>query len=347
MEGVQEAWEETTYTKEALQQIWKERGKDVGDDPSADGTGGDMGIQADVPVDNIRGYKLMVEFLKVVEFYTSCNILKEDADTIEEVYPVTVGKSLEQKNKEEMFGIFTWNAITCQDTTVRDKWSEAKPHVGGVLGLSPKEQEQVLQRMVSKWANMFIKQKVEQNGQLQKDDIEVLTDWAPMFFGIGKDVTQDLVQAANKSMLQSKALRLLNKPKLLPEDVEQLRKDVDVWDLQLKKDLELTKAQLRSLFRAEVVSILEDVDINIEQKQDSIGSSREGFGLSAVEAAEELGSLIQERCQGCLVNGVADLLQNNMQRAVAEMRRLSLLAEFAEGGGIAVSIKWEMDLTMR
>mmetsp|Transcript_57659 Transcript_57659/g.137145 ORF Transcript_57659/g.137145 Transcript_57659/m.137145 type:complete len:1156 (+) Transcript_57659:58-3525(+) len=347
MESVREAWEETTYTKEALQQIWKERGKDIGDDPSADGTGGDMGIQAEVPVDNIRGYKLMLEFTKLVDFYTSCKVMKEDADTIEEVYPVTIGKSLEQKDKEGMFGIYAWNAMTCQDTSVRDKWTDAKSHVGGILGLSMKEQEQVVQRMVSKWCNMFIKQKVEENGQLGEEDINILTNWAPMFFGIDKDVTQDLVQAANKSMLQSKALRLLNQQKIQPEDVERLRKDVGVWNMQLKKDLELTKAQLRSLFRAEVVSILEDADLSIEQKQDSVDSSREGFGLVESEAADELAVLLQERCRGCLVNGVADLLQNNMDRAVGEMRRLSLLAEFAEAGNLELGDRWEMDMTMR
>ena len=43
-----------------------------------------------------------------------------------------------------MFGIFAWNAITCQDTTSRERWTNAKPTVGGILGLSPKVQKKVV-----------------------------------------------------------------------------------------------------------------------------------------------------------------------------------------------------------
>ena len=47
--------------------------------------------------------------------------------------------------------------------------------------------------------------KVEDNGQLGEEDVQILTEWAPLFFGISKEVTKGLVQTANKSMLQSKA----------------------------------------------------------------------------------------------------------------------------------------------
>lgn len=42
-------------------------------------------------------------------------------------------------------------------------------------------------------------------GELKKDDVQMLTEWAPMFFGIDKEVLQDLVKVANKSLLQNKA----------------------------------------------------------------------------------------------------------------------------------------------
>ena len=45
-------------------------------------------------------------------------------------------------------------------------------------------------------------------GELKKDDVQMLTDWAPMFFGIDKSVLEDLVKVANKSLLQNKAGRL-------------------------------------------------------------------------------------------------------------------------------------------
>merc|ERR1719352_756327 len=59
VEPVRESYEESTYTKEALQQIWKERGKDIGDDPSADGSGGELGIKESVPLEGVRGSRLM------------------------------------------------------------------------------------------------------------------------------------------------------------------------------------------------------------------------------------------------------------------------------------------------
>ena len=212
---VRDAWEEATYTKEALLQLNKERGKDLGDDPNADGTGAELGIKDSPPLEGVRGFKLMEELTKVADFYTENKVLKEDApepmddddEVWAEAYPVQVGKMIEDKNKEEMFGIFAWNAITCQDTTSREKWTTAKPIVGGILGLSPKMQKKVVVRMVSRWCNMFIKNKVMEQGELKKDDVSMLTEWAPMFFGIDKEVLQDLVKVANKSLLQNKVSR--------------------------------------------------------------------------------------------------------------------------------------------
>ena len=205
---VRDAWEEATYTKEALLQLNKERGKDLGDDPTADGTGAELGIKDSPPLEGVRGFKLMEELSKVAAFYTQNKVLKEVPEPLDEdwaeAYPVQVGKWIEDKNKEEMFGIFAWNAITCQDTASREKWTKAKPIVGGILGLSPKMQKKVVVRMVSRWCNMFIKNKVMEQGELKKDDVAMLTDWAPMFFGIDKEVLQDLVKVANKSLLQNK-----------------------------------------------------------------------------------------------------------------------------------------------
>lgn len=347
MKDVRDAWEEATYTKEALTQIWKERGKDIGDDPSADGTGGEMGIQETPPLEGVRGFKLMTEATKVVDFYLGNKVMVEMKDMPAE-YPVTVGKMMEDKTKEEIYGIFAWNAITCQDSASRDVWQRAKPHVGGILGLSEKDMEKVLVRMVSRWANMFIKQKMAEKGELSEEDIGTLTDWVPMFFGIDKDVTKDMVQATNKGMLVSKALRLLNKPSVTPDDVQELRKEVEAWDLRLEKDLELTKPQLRAFFRVEVTAGLEDPDVTNEQKQDMIANGREAFGLGDEEAEEELRDLLRSRCRGCLVNAVGDLMQGNESQAVREMQRLELLASFAEASdGVELHVDWDVAPAMR
>ena len=58
---VRDAWEEATYTKEALLELNKERGKDLGDDPTADGTGAELGIKDSPPLEGVRGFKLMEE----------------------------------------------------------------------------------------------------------------------------------------------------------------------------------------------------------------------------------------------------------------------------------------------
>merc|ERR1719229_1118644 len=96
----------------------------------------------------------------------------------------------------------------------------------------------VMVRMVSRWANSYIKQRIAENGKLGEQDISTLTNWVPTFFGIDKDVTKDMVQSANKGLLVSKALRLLNMPTVTPEDVQKLREEVESWELRLEKDLE-------------------------------------------------------------------------------------------------------------
>eukprot|EP00440_Ansanella_granifera_P002393 gb/GFBE01002599.1/.p1 GENE.gb/GFBE01002599.1/~~gb/GFBE01002599.1/.p1 ORF type:complete len:1165 (+),score=322.87 gb/GFBE01002599.1/:1-3495(+) len=354
MVPVRDAWEEATYTKEALIQLNKERGKDLGDDPYSDGTGGDLGIKDSPPLEGVRGFKLMEELTKVADFYTRNKVFREGADEKSDdedawatAYPVQVGKWIEDKNKEEMFGIYAWNAVTCQDTASREKWTNSKETVGGVLGLSPKMQKKVLVRMVSRWCNMFIKNKIQEQGELSKDDISTLTDWVPMFFGIEKDVTKDMVQATNKGIIQSKVLALLNKPSVTPEDLVELRKEVDAWELEISKDLELSRPQLRSLFRVEVASVLEDPDLNDEQKVDGVEASREAFGLAEKEAMDEMRDLIKARCQACLVNALGDLMQEKQAAAVAQMQRLELLAAFGESAGIQFQQDWDVSPAMR
>jgi len=350
---VRDAWEEATYTKEALLQLNKERGKDLGDDPTADGTGAELGIKDSPPLEGVRGFKLMEELSKVADFYTQNKVLKDvpdsplDEEDWAEAYPVQVGKWIEDKNKEEMFGIFAWNAITCQDTASREKWTTAKPIVGGILGLSPKMQKKVVVRMVSRWCNMFIKNKVMEQGELKKDDVAMLTDWAPMFFGIDKEVLQDLVKVANKSLLQNKVLKLLNKPSVAPEDLNALRAEVEEWDLKVATDLELSRPQLRSLFKVEITAVLEDDDLSDEQKIDGIEASREAFGLKEKEANAEMHDLIRSRCRASLVNASGDLLQENQAAAVEQMRRLEVLAAFGLSAGVEFRDDWEVASAMR
>jgi len=347
MEKVNEAWEISTYTKDALAQLWKQRGKDVGDDPSADGTG-ELGIKDTPKIEGVRGAELMVELTRVADFYIGNDVIVQDMKDMPPQYPVIMGRALEDKTKEEMYGIYAWNAVTSQDTVNRDKWERAKPHVGAILGLSSDQMEKVMIRMVSRWANMFIKQKMGESGKLSDDDISTLTNWVPTFFGIDKDVTVKMVQDANKGMLVSKVLSLLNKPKLNSKDVQKLRDDVESWDLTLDKDLELTRPQLRSLFCVEVGATIEAPDLTTTQKQDALEASREAFGLGQKEAADEVAQLLASRCRACLVNAVGDLMQGREAWALKEMQTLGLLASFAEASdGLEVQPDWEVAQSMR
>jgi len=348
MSDVREAWEEATYTKEALIQINKERGKDIGDDPSADGSGAELGIKDSPKLEGVRGFKLMTVLTQVSDFYLGNKVIVEGKDAVSDSeYPVTVGKYMDDKTKEEIYGIFAWNAVTCQDGASRDVWERAKPHVGGILGLDQKKMQKVLERMVSRWCNMFIKQKLEEQGKLSDDDVSTLTNWVPQFFKIDQEATKEMVQAANKGLLSSKVLRLINQPVVTPDDVQKLRDEVDQWDLRLEKDLELTKPQLRSLFRIEVTASLEDADLSHEQKRDAVAGCREGFGLGDEEAVEELRDLLHSRCKGCLVNAAGDLMQGNEAQSIDQMRRLELLAAFAADTGVELQEDWEMALSMR
>jgi len=299
-------------------------------------------------LEGVRGFGLMTELTSVADFYIGNGVVEQMKDMPPE-YPVTVGKMFEEKVKEEMYGVYAWNAVTCQDSGSRDRWERAKPHVGGILGLSPEKMEKVLVRMVSRWCNMFIKQKIQENGgKLSEDDASTLTDWVPMFFGIDKQVTKDMVQSANKGLLVSKAMRLLNSPSVTQEDIQQLRDEVENWDLRLEKDLELSRPQLRSLFRVEVTAVLEDRDLSTGQKQDSVDGSREAFGLAPDEALEELRDLLKARARGCLANAVGDFMQGNENQAVTEVRRLELLAAFAaQAEGLELDEDWEVAPSMR
>jgi hypothetical protein len=348
MENVNEAWQEATLPKEALMKAREQRGGDVGDDPFSDGTGGDYGILETPQMEGgARGFKLMTELVKVVDFYVGNGVFEASKDP-EDQYPVSVGTYMEPKVKEEIYGIFAWNAITSQDADSRSKWLAAQKHVGGILGLEPGVQEKTYQNMVSKWCTNFITQKMQDQGELSAEDINTLTTWAPKFFGIGEDVTRTMVQTTNKTMLQSKVLRLLNQQSVSPADVRGVQAEVKKWDLVLEKDLELTKPQLRSLFRIVATAGLEDASQTFAQKKTLISSEGAAFGLSEEDTESELESLLRTRCKAFLVNAVGDAMQGNTAAAMDQIRRLEQIAAFAdEAGKAGLDYNWEVDLGLR
>jgi len=350
MGRVREAWEQATYTKEALAKMNKERGRDIGDDPSVDGTGADLGFTDRPMLEDIRGAKLMHELTKVVDFYLDSNIF-QDGEGIpsEERYPVTIGRSLDEKTKEDIYGIYAWNAITCQDATTQATWQAARPHVGGIFGLSEVAQKRLLLRMVSRWCDMFIKQKVEEKGALDEQDVLVLQTWVPTFFGIEEEVTQELVRSAHKGMLQAQALRLLNKPNVVLDDVQRLREAAAKWQLVLLRDLELTAPQLRALFQVEVEAVLVDEGRELGAKREAVQASGASFGVPVGEVSTALEGLLMRRCRGFLVNAIGDMMQGKEEQAWQEMRKIEQFAAFAAAtDGVEIhSDDWEVSVLLR
>ena len=147
--------------------------------------------------------------------------------------------------------------------------------------------------------------------------------------------------------MHREVLKLLNKPSVAPEDLNALRAEVEEWDLKVATDLELSRPQLRSLFKVEITAVLEDDDLSDEQKFDGIEASREAFGLKEKEANAEMHDLIRSRCRASLVNASGDLLQENQQAAVEQMRRLEVLAAFGLSAGVEFRDDWEVASAMR
>ena len=77
MANVEEAYEESPDTKETLQELGKDSDKDVGDDPAADSSGGQMGIKESTPSERVRGNSLMVQLCKLVDFYLGNEVLDD------------------------------------------------------------------------------------------------------------------------------------------------------------------------------------------------------------------------------------------------------------------------------
>lgn len=149
------------------------------------------------------------------------------------------------------------------------------------------------------------------------------------------------------SAASAQVLKLLNKPSVAPEDLNALRAEVEEWDLKVATDLELSRPQLRSLFKVEITAVLEDDDLSDEQKVDGIEASREAFGLAEKEAKDEMHDLIRSRCRASLVNASGDLLQENQAAAVEQMRRLEVLAAFGLSAGVQFRDDWDVASAMR
>ena len=74
MTNVEEAYEESSDTKETLRELGKDSDND---DPAADSSREQMAIQESTPSEGMRGNTLMVQLCKLVDFYLGNEVLDD------------------------------------------------------------------------------------------------------------------------------------------------------------------------------------------------------------------------------------------------------------------------------
>jgi len=186
----------------------------------------------------------------------------------------------------------------------------------------------------------------------------MIQTWAPLYFNVEAGDMEEVLRGIVKGLLQAKVLQLLTTASTskVPGDfrtsfgdfLENLRFELDCWGLKVRKDLELSFAQVRELLHIQVSAILDKPAQSIDEKQAALHKATDTLELDAKEAADELASMLRARAAGSLVNAIGDLLQGREQQALVGVEELVKLAEFAATcEGMSLRQDWQVSVSMR
>jgi len=345
--------------KKQLQSIRKkkqpkdEAGKDLGDDPTVSkGSGTALGIEAGDP----EGGN---ELLNLVEIYFRNRVFSDKETPTNEQkkgslrglngrtetqmksrteisfsYPVTLNGLFDKKVLSDLYKQYLIECFSSKLQSEKRKLFSNLNKLGPILGLESEEIGAIHSNVGVSIYQRFLSQSLSK-GYLDNSDTAFLTT-IQNTLSMENSICNQLIKDAKKGVISLAVEKVFASPKVNPENVMNIRKMADQFNIDLDSDLNVSTEQRSKLFRVEIDTSIEKGDINGENL-DIIVKIQKFYGLDNTKAKKVLFDCVNTRCEGHLLNAIASLRRSD---DVGVLKELENLLNFGE----IIPIKFQNNL---
>jgi len=330
----------------------KEEGKDLGDDPTVSkGSGTALGIEASNPEGN--------ELLNLVEIYFRNRVFSDkEIPTNEQKkgalkglvgrvetqlkskteisfsYPVTLNGLFDKKVLSDLYKQYLIECFSSKLQSEKRKLFSNLNKLGPILGLETEEISSIHSSVGVSIYQRFLSQSLSK-GFLDNSDTAFLTT-IQNTLSMENSVCNQLIKDSKKGVVSLAVERVFASPKINPDNVVNIRKMADQFNIDLEQDLSISSVQRSKLFRIEIDTGIEKGEINSENLE-AIVRLQKCYGLENTVAKKVLFDCVNTRCEGSLLNALASLRRSD---DVGVMKELENLLNFGE----LIPIKFQNNL---
>jgi len=341
VEAVANEMERTVLTQ---QQLARKRNKDMGEDVFKSGKSADgvLGIGADG--------NIMSDIMNMVDFYSENDIIEkkevetksvekvtegdeeetvpEEVPEYETVYPITAmgDGAMEKEMAELLYRQFVVGGFTAQGPQAA-RFEGAKGDLGGILGLSEKQMEEVGSNVGGMVYDNYINNAMRTKDALDQQDMMFLANIQGKL-GLTPEAGEKLLLGSQKKILSEECNILLNAP--TPAGIKAFREKCNAMGMELEKDVGVSKARLVRMFEEEVTPALIDGDITVENA-DILAEMADSLGLSTEEAEKVFEGILEKRGKAVYQKMSGELLRGREDNCPDLVKRLIRFAAFVGG----------------
>lgn len=330
----------------------EEGGKDLGEDPTVSkGSGTALGIEASNPEGN--------ELLNLVEIYFRNRVFSDkEIPTNEQKkgalkglggrvetqlkskteisfsYPVTLNGLFDKKVLSDLYKQYLIECFSSKLQSEKRKLFSNLNKLGPILGLEKDEISAIHSSVGVSIYQRFLSQSLSK-GFLDNSDTAFLTT-IQNTLSMENSVCNQLIKDSKKGVVSLAVERVFASPKINPDNVVNIRKMADQFNIDLEQDLSISNEQRSKLFRIEIDTGIERGEISSENLE-AIVKIQKCYGLENSAAKKVLFDCINTRCEGHLLNAIASLRRSD---DVGVMKELENLLNFGE----LIPIKFQNNL---
>jgi hypothetical protein len=311
------------YVDRALQQLEKRsnlRGtneeRDVGDDPNIKRAGATLGIDAG---------GLPIELSNLVDFYTRNKLVVQEEIEVDgekktvTKYPVSLRGELQPKVYNELYKQYVIQCFSAQTRSEKQRLFASLDQLGPILGMTDDE----VAAIHSSIGTVIYKNYLDQcllKGPIGEKDLDFLGNIQKMLL-MKEETCQKLQKDGKENRVSVLLERIFAQPKVLPETVKMVRDVAKTLEVDIVRDLKITKEQRKRLFGVEVDAGI-DAGTITGDNQELIKEVQSSLQVPDDDAREVLLACIQRRTLSYLVQASASLRQNRNANAIAELRTM-------------------------
>jgi hypothetical protein len=285
---------------------------------------------------------IMSDIMNMVDFYSENDIIEkeevekkvmegdEEKTVAEEVkvYPITAmgDGAMEKEMAELLYRQFVVGGFTAQGTQAA-RFEGAKGDLGGILGLSEKQMEEVGSNVGGMVYDNYINNAMRTKDALDQQDMMFLANIQGKL-GLTPEAGEKLLLGSQKKILSEECNILLNAP--TPAGIKAFREKCNAMGMELEKDVGVSKARLVRMFEEEVTPALIDGDITVENA-DILAEMADSLGLSTEEAEKVFEGILEKRGKAVYQKMSGELLRGREDNCPDLVKRLIRFAAFVGG----------------